>query len=565
MAYTNKNFTWDFDALKRFYEKYIVKWLNSAVAWTEAQKKQARANLGFGDGDIDNEPTVGSNNLVKSGGVYKGVREIVDSYNTLSSDLDVADDNGNVLMRLKDGHIKIKNFDSSKDATTEKRGLMSSTDKVKLNSVEEGAQVNDVNTDNTLYADLKFSDEAENTLVEFKNGHIKTKNFDSADIKYYANRPATGYENFLVDVNNALEDNNSTTKNLQDSVDIRQDRCFLALPVNYSPTGNPIRLIIVSPGSNTKITSASTTFTMVPHLNAMLAEGFAVLTANGTPGYTDGIVSVGGMCTPAFLKSIQVAYNYVINKYNIRRDGVLLSGYSQGTAEVWQIAANKAIPVKAMTLFGPCVDIWKLMYAHGNKDVNITTLDSRVINQREWMCEQFGFVEKVANSYVLDIFSNLYNQGDIVTKPTVFSAKDTCPNDYEFAYILNNYETWLGYNPISWGTSKNIIGEQFRYRNWVTVQDPNEDLCFKDVANIVPCPLKMFTGTADVLTPPKIVNWYKTMADNAGMMCHVRTYQDGTHSYTSQYPTIQVQTKYGGTITTNITSWEGMLFLERYD
>ena len=76
MAYTNRNFTWDFDALKRFYEKYIVKWLNSAVSWTEAQKKQARANLGFGDGDIDSEPIVGSSNMVKSAGLYNKFNSI---------------------------------------------------------------------------------------------------------------------------------------------------------------------------------------------------------------------------------------------------------------------------------------------------------------------------------------------------------------------------------------------------------------------------------------------------------------------------------------------------------
>ncbi|MBQ7552929.1 MAG: hypothetical protein IJT46_01030 [Bacteroidaceae bacterium] len=69
MSYTNRNFTWDFDALKRFYERYIVKWINSAVSWTEAQKTQARANLGLGDGSIDSEPTMGSDNLVSSGGV----------------------------------------------------------------------------------------------------------------------------------------------------------------------------------------------------------------------------------------------------------------------------------------------------------------------------------------------------------------------------------------------------------------------------------------------------------------------------------------------------------------
>lgn len=83
MSYTNRNFTWDFDVLKRFYEKYIVKWLNSAVSWTDAQKKQARANLGFGDGDIDAKPTAGSDNLVNSGGVYDAMRksDILESNN----------------------------------------------------------------------------------------------------------------------------------------------------------------------------------------------------------------------------------------------------------------------------------------------------------------------------------------------------------------------------------------------------------------------------------------------------------------------------------------------------
>lgn len=69
MSYVNRNFTWDFNALKRFYEKYVIKWINSAVSWTDAQKKQARANLGFGDGDIDDKPTANSYNPVKSGGV----------------------------------------------------------------------------------------------------------------------------------------------------------------------------------------------------------------------------------------------------------------------------------------------------------------------------------------------------------------------------------------------------------------------------------------------------------------------------------------------------------------
>ena len=85
------------------------------------------------------------------------------------------------------------------------------------------------------------------------------------------------------------------------------------------------------------------------------------------------------------------------------------------------------------------------------------------------------------------------------------------------------------------------------------------------MANIVPCPTKIFVGTSDTSTPLKIANWYKTMADNAGVLCDLRIYQGGDHSYPSSYQTIQVSTRYGGNITTNVPSWEGMLFLERYD
>lgn len=53
MSYTNRIFTWDFDSLKRFYERYIVKWLNSAMGWTEAQKAQARENIGVKDVTVE--------------------------------------------------------------------------------------------------------------------------------------------------------------------------------------------------------------------------------------------------------------------------------------------------------------------------------------------------------------------------------------------------------------------------------------------------------------------------------------------------------------------------------
>ena len=444
-----------------------------------------------------------------------------------SSDLEFSDENGNILVRFSGGHIQVKNFSS--------------------------ADINMSAGDDDTSFDLSIADENGNVLVAFANGEIKTKNFDSRNLSF-ADKPAGGFENFLVKVNIGIENNYSASGDLQDAYNAQYDRCIINFPTNYSATGEPIRLVIANLGSSGRIQASTTqAYWTMPLVDTILAEGYAVMQVNGTPGHTDGIQTFGGMGTPAFLQSVQAAYKYIIEKYNIKKDGVLLSGWSQGTLKSWQIAANKVVPVKAAVLFGPCLDLWKLMYAYTPKA------------NREWMCEQFGFVEKEANDYVLDVFSNIYSQGDIVTKPTTYSAEKTIPNDYEFAYILNNYETWLGYDPICWGTSKNIIGEQFRYRSWVTTPNANEDLCFEDVSNIIPCPMKLFVGTEDIYTTPKIVKWFKTMADNGGMLCHVRTYQGGTHNYPTGYTTIQVQSKYDGIITTNVPSWEGMLFLERYD
>ena len=79
-----------------------------------------------------------------------------------ATDLDIADESGNVLVRFSDGHIKTKNFDSSD---------------IDLD-IESPVDV----TDGGNVTDLDFADESGNVLMRVSNGHIKTKNFDSRDL-----------------------------------------------------------------------------------------------------------------------------------------------------------------------------------------------------------------------------------------------------------------------------------------------------------------------------------------------------------------------------------------------
>lgn len=101
---------------------------------------------------IDKIPTASSKNLASSNGIYRTVAS--SGSNLAESDLDVSDEDGNVLLRLKNGGIKTKKFNSEEISKV-------------LNDLSDG--------------DLDIADEAGNVLIRSKKGHIKTKNFDSED------------------------------------------------------------------------------------------------------------------------------------------------------------------------------------------------------------------------------------------------------------------------------------------------------------------------------------------------------------------------------------------------
>ena len=63
---------------------------------------------------FDHIPTNGSQNPVTSDGIYQNTPSIQSNPN---SDLDFTDPNGNVILRLKDGHLQTKYFDSENPIT----------------------------------------------------------------------------------------------------------------------------------------------------------------------------------------------------------------------------------------------------------------------------------------------------------------------------------------------------------------------------------------------------------------------------------------------------------------
>ena len=88
-----------------------------------------------------------------------------------STDLDVADEDGRVVLKLKGGHVITKNFNSANVATKKE------IEDIK-NEMVDGAHPVSINED--ANTDLDIADENGQVLASFKNGHIKTKNFDSS-------------------------------------------------------------------------------------------------------------------------------------------------------------------------------------------------------------------------------------------------------------------------------------------------------------------------------------------------------------------------------------------------
>lgn len=80
--------------------------------------------------------------------------EVKDNHNTLPSDLEIGDENGNILARFSRGHIQTKNFDSADIKS-------------------------DIEVEDNDYSDLDISDDKGNIILRLKDGHIQTKNFDS--------------------------------------------------------------------------------------------------------------------------------------------------------------------------------------------------------------------------------------------------------------------------------------------------------------------------------------------------------------------------------------------------
>jgi len=141
----------------------------------------------------------------------------VTTSNQLSTDLDISDEQGNVLVRFTNGHLQVKNF-SSADALESIQAILSNIGFDNVPEFDEDADYaigdivryekyvyvftsahtagewDDTEVEKTTItfespvdvttaeSDLDISDEQGNVLVRFTNGHLQVKNFNSSEL-----------------------------------------------------------------------------------------------------------------------------------------------------------------------------------------------------------------------------------------------------------------------------------------------------------------------------------------------------------------------------------------------
>lgn len=353
---------------------------------------------------------------------------------------------------------------------------------------------------------------------------------------YYLPRPANGIVNFSVPVNCNLADVDSDTLNTQDALNEYYDWGILKLPTNYAQTGTPIRLVISCHGTGTWIDQDSYSINSVADF--LLTQGFAVMDMNGIPasfvgsdGTDNGKRHYGA---PFAQQSYIKGYHWILDRYNIAKDGCFIYGISMGGLSSFQVVLSGSIPVIAQGAYCPCIDLFKQAYCNPWNNGTV---------QRADIAQYFGF------------------KG---TAPTFTNNKP--PTQAEIDYFKNNVDKVIGYSPI-WKEVVGLNTNEIMSVIPATSEQSNtsEAATYNKYSRIYPVPLKIWHNLDDTTVRYRYSQYLVRMIQNAGGMAFLRTFPSGGHNaWENGADVTNIPTISGSTTTTKTSIYEFYLWIKRF-
>lgn len=180
---------------------------------------------------------------------------------------------------------------------------------------------------------------------------------------------------FTVKVNGEKQnreiDFNFVNENFVSSNTLYDDRCHITIPSN---NGKPVKLIIMPHGAGGTISDGGYDTWYYHAMRGLYFNslGYAVLTFNGMPDLwaEENSISNERQCGNWMAnEACERAYEYVINNYNIDKNGCYIFGTSQGGMVAENIIEMTTIPIIAAVLEVPAISMkYAQLYLSSAKD-----------------------------------------------------------------------------------------------------------------------------------------------------------------------------------------------------
>jgi hypothetical protein len=341
-----------------------------------------------------------------------------------------------------------------------------------------------------------------------------TGTFDN-DWDVFNVRPSDGYQRIAVEVR--VTDPNccdQETDSVQDNGTIERDYGVLALPERYQPVGHSTRLIIYCHGAAVNYGYSVTRFnTQDLEPEYWLSEGYAIMDIEGNPFDNTN----EHFFMPMAVESYIAAYNWVINHFNIKRDGVLLGGRSMGGGMTFNILRNECpIPVIAACPNVPASTpnfYWNYMNSA----------------RRTFCAQHFG----------------------LISNEVTLSGESPMPAS-EWQLLKDNFDKIMKYSPI-WNIITDLPGKDVLLADNMNIDrnssyNAYESELYSNLHAKVKAPVKIF-GVKDDTTcyyRRTSVLLYNLLL-NSGNLVELRLFQSGGHHADTQNPNMRasVTTVYG--------------------
>ena len=352
--------------------------------------------------------------------------------------------------------------------------------------------------------------------------------------------PSDGVFHFSVPVNIELQGNGSGNT-VQDAETIAYDNGILVLPKNYTETGEAKRLAIVCHGAGAtpyENRTMDNTGKIIGDPQRMLNKmGYAVMDMYANPYAYSGGTDELHYGNPVALECYIKGYEYVIKHFNIKTDGILVSGSSMGGLTSFDIVNSSRIPVIAQAGFCPCIELFKQAYCNPW---------SSPAYQRSQIAKLYGFTG---------------------TEPTWTS--NVYPSADEIQYFKDNQEKTNGYYPILHGGT----GTNFAELSSVAPQSPTslpsqvpeEKALYDDLSVYHKVPLKIWHCKDDSVMSYRYSVYLSEAMKRNGCLVYLRPFESGGHSAWAAGNDVTMVDIEGNEFTVKASQYECYLWFKRFE